>query len=63
MPYQKAKSMGDLIQIIENHDFAADVQKVMEHHKEMGAYETGDATGYITDFVISKMNKRRGTYR
>jgi CDP-glycerol glycerophosphotransferase len=63
MPYPKARSMGDLIQIIEDHDFAADVQKVMEHHKEMGAYETGDATGYITDFVISKMNKRQGTYR
>lgn len=54
MPYPRAGCMGELLEIMEKHDFAADAWKIREHHREMGACDTGNATGYITDFIVSK---------
>lgn len=56
MPYPKAKSMKELLGIIEKHDFDADREKIRKHHEEMGAYDTGSAARYVTDFIISKIN-------
>lgn len=58
MPYPKAKNMNELLELVEKHDFNADVMKIMEHHKEMGAYDSGEATKYVTEFIISKMQKK-----
>lgn len=55
MPYPKAKCMSELVRMIEEHDFSADVEKVREHHREMGACETGDATTYLEEFILSKI--------
>lgn len=56
MPYPRSTSMGELLEIMETYDFAAGAIKLKEHHEEMGAYDTGDATKNITDFIFSKLN-------
>lgn len=55
MPYPKAACMEELLAIMENHDFTADVERIKAHHREMGAFDTGCATKYVTDFILSKM--------
>lgn len=55
MPYPKSKNMAELLKIIETHDFDEDTKRIERHHKEMGAYDTGNATDYIADFILSKM--------
>lgn len=62
MPYPKAGSMGELTRIIGEHDFSSDVRKIKEHHKEMGAFETGDAIKYVTDFIILKTSGDEGEH-
>lgn len=65
MPYPKADCMSELIRLIEEHDFSADVGKLREHHREMGACETGAATAYLAEFILSKIRRRKdeGEYR
>lgn len=58
MPYPKAACMKELIEIMENHDFTQDVGKIREHHREMGAFDTGNATKCITDLIISIVNEK-----
>ncbi|MDE5698050.1 MAG: CDP-glycerol glycerophosphotransferase family protein [Lachnospiraceae bacterium] len=57
MPYPKAKNMEELTALAEKHDFDADVEKLIAHHREMGAYDTGNAIKCITDLIISKINE------
>lgn len=63
MPYPKAKNMEELASLVERHDFDADVEGMEAHHREMGAYDTGNAIKYITDFILSKINEKQGEHR
>lgn len=59
MPYPKSKNMNELVKIVEECDFVRNIDKINKHHKDMGAFDTGNATQYVTDLIYSKIKARK----
>lgn len=55
-PYPIAKTQDELIDLLKHHDPEEMKQKIKEHHRFMGSFESGNACNYITDRIAQVCN-------